>query len=381
MSEKKPLTPSPFGPRGYLTPEESARVRSERANKFADSILSAIRGAAKAVTTDLPGFVMDVADKVAGTTKSFGEKDRSEQMFSAVTGTSKKDETAELVGSFMNPITAVQAMIVPAALVKSAKTVQEANRALRAGESAVEIEKATGIFQLPSNIDDGILRTILDPRSAYIKSVNEGTRPLEDVWNFPELYNAVPGLHRTPVTFDYSIDGAYMTPWDRNAITIGQTDSISNTVAHEVQHAIQSLFRMNSGSSPEAFIQDRERLQSFKDLVNTMYTEATIAGSFDVGAELIPIDKMLRGMQRQATANYMRTAGEVEARAVELIRSSDPGPLRPALDYYKLTLPDSDLSKLIQRPGEKKVDVGIEWNKLVSTLADLQQKIDLEKSR
>ena len=135
MSEKKPLTPSPFGPRGYLTPEESAWVRSERANKFADSILSAIRGAAKAVTTDLPGLIMDVADKVAGTTKSFGEKDRSEQMFSAVTGTQKSNETAELVGSFINPITAVQAMIVPAFIAKDLASVRRAAKLKDAGVS------------------------------------------------------------------------------------------------------------------------------------------------------------------------------------------------------------------------------------------------------
>ena len=367
--------------------ERQAQIARETEQSNA-RIMSAIRGAVKAVTTDLPGFVLDVVDKISGSTKTLGENDRSEQMFSAITGTKKQDEVAELVGGFVNPVTAVKAMIVPAALLKSSKTMQEANRALLAGESAVEVEKATGIFQLPPNIDDGVLRTIIDSRGARFKNTSEGTRPLEDVWHFPELYAAIPAIRRTPVTFDYNIDGAYMTPWDNNSITIGNVGTLADikeVTAHETQHVIQHLFRMNTGTAPEAYITDygfgAGRIKAFQDQVNNLYTEATIAGSFDLGAELIPIDKMLRSLVRGADTNYLRTAGEVEARAAGLIREAQSGPLRPGLEYYKMALPDRDLSKLIQNPGEVKVDSGVDWDKLVDTLAEISQKIEVEKSR
>lgn len=384
MAETKPLTPSPFGPKGYVSPEESARIRSNRANAFAESILSAIRGGVKAVTTDLPGFVMDIADKIAGDAKTIGEKDRSEKMFSAVTGTSKKNEQAELVGSFVNPITAVKSIILPAALIRSAKELREATRAIDAGVDIAEVEYATKIFKLPDNIDDGKLRSILDPRNSYAKDTSPGTRALEDALHFPELYAAMPRIARTKVEFDPTVSGAYMTPWENNKITIGDIGNVNpaDVLAHETQHVVQSIFNLNSGSSSEAFVRDPQRLSTLQGILNDMYTEATIAGSFDIGAQIIPMDKMLRQMAKKADINYIRTAGETEARAVELIRGEPAGQFRSALSYYKQALPDGDLTKLIKDPRmAEQVDAGVDWEKFVSTLIDLQKKIEIEKSR
>jgi hypothetical protein len=364
-------------------PPKKRDTAENRAQSAADFVLGAIRGAVKSVTTDLPGFLLDAADQLAGEVKSFGEKDRSEQMFSAVTGTKKGSSQAETVGSFVNPIAATQAMIIPAALTKSVSKVRDAKAALQWTTDRDKVLIFEDIYKLPENIDDGILRTILDPRGFALKNVNEGTRPLEDVISFPELFAAIPTLKRTPVTFDSSFQGAYMTPWENNKITIGQTDSIPGTILHETQHAIQSIFNMNPGSSPETFLGiSPVRLESFKDVLNNLYTEATIAGSFDLGAEIIPIDKMVRELKRKADANYMRTAGEVEARAAELIFADLDPQLSSGLEYMRRALPDRALDKLIKSPAStQKVDANVEWEKLVDKIIDLQAKIEVEKSR
>lgn len=175
-----------------------------------------------------------------------------------------------------------------------------------------------------------------------------------------------------------------MTPWENNKITIGDIGNVNpaDVLAHETQHVVQSIFNLNSGSSSEAFVRDPQRLSTLQGILNDMYTEATIAGSFDIGAQIIPMDKMLRQMAKKADINYIRTAGETEARAVELIRGEPAGQFRSALSYYKQALPDGDLTKLIKDPRmAEQVDAGVDWEKFVSTLIDLQKKIEIEKSR
>jgi hypothetical protein len=99
-------------PADVLAQEAHKKLR-DKFNSDIAAVYSALRGAAKAVTTDIPGLAMDVADKLAGDTKTLGEKDWSEKIFSAITGTKKKDKDAELVGSFANPLSVIKAVVLP----------------------------------------------------------------------------------------------------------------------------------------------------------------------------------------------------------------------------------------------------------------------------
>lgn len=366
MAETKPLTPSPFGPKGYVSPEESARIRSNRANAFAESVLSAIRGSVKAVTTDLPGFVMDIADKIAGDAKTFGEFDRSEKMFSAATGTQKKSDQAEMVGSFVNPITAVKAMILPAFLTRDLATVKKARQTLKPGETSAE-----GIFRLTENVDDGILRTVIDPKQAKFRfSPLAEARQLDEILDFPALFKIVPALRNVKVeTIPQS--GAY---YDHSNRFIGLGDDLGSAsreqvLLHEVQHSVQNLLGMNPGASVDEFISSSSRASDVQKMINEAYTEATIAGKYDLSAELIPYDKMLRKMKQQAHTKYLLTAGEAEATAVERMFNSITTNLDTPLEYY-------GNPRLLIRGATKDnlVDKDVDWDKLISRVIEIQRE-------
>lgn len=383
MAETKPLTPSPFGPKGYVSPEESARIRSNRANAFAESILSAIRGGVKAVTTDLPGFVMDIADKIAGDTKTLGEKDRSEQMFSAVTGTSKKNEQAELVGSFVNPIALTQAMILPAFLSKELKTVKQAAKLKDAGVPDEVLFKELGIFGGPNANEDGVLRTFLSDQGAKLKYSTElddtgvGRRQstyivpgavmgpdqlmsapwgskavLSDILDHPELFALDPSLKNIRVGPSMGYKGAFYNS-GQDYIGIGAdsrpTDFLS-TLLHEIQHGVQARYNMVGGGNPNMFFADASKidaaegplLEAFKKagarlgpvadaLKSPIYTPSDKLKATKeyqdwalLGASL---DK-IRETKNQAYENYRLLGGEVEAFGTEqMFKTGSTNPL------------------------------------------------------
>lgn len=354
-------------------PPKKRDTAENRAQSAADFVLGAIRGAVKSVTTDLPGFLLDAADQLAGEVKSFGEKDRSEQMFSAITGTKKGSGQAETVGSFVNPIAATQAMILPAFLTRNLKTVKEAQEAFKAGESAAEITAQTGVFKLPDNIDDGILRAVLDPRNAKVNLPAHGkSASLEEVLDFPELYAAIPPLRTGIVRTDLTKEGAMFDP-RKGEIVIGSVPGVSNKelIGHETQHFIQSIIGMNPGSAPEQFLQNPDRLNAVRRMADSAYGRAISIQDTDAAQELLGYRQLLSGISRSADSKYMRTAGEAEARAVEsMIALPASEAIKDPLSFYGPT------SALIKSPGaEKAVDADLDMKKLIERLMDLKQQL------
>jgi hypothetical protein len=366
-------------------PPKKRDTAENRAQSAADFVLGAIRGAVKSVTTDIPGFLMDAADQLAGQVKSFGEKDRSEQLFSAVTGTKKDSRQGELVGSFMNPIAATQAIIAPAFLVKSLKQVKKADQALREGIDAAQVEKYTGIFRLPENVDDGVLRAIIDDSKAKLRysdspaevgvlrrqspinsdgpsmNVHIGTsdiRKLPEVLDHPELFAAIPELKNTRVINEFGgFRGAAYFP-DEDIIRIASDNSperFLQTLLHETQHAVQTKFNMNPGGSPRQFLTDPQAFKEAKahiDSVDNGLMElfkkktdpesvATIMRRQEVVAKK---QQALRTADNQALESYFRIAGEREASAVEAMRAANTRSI-PSMQYY-----GSDLDRLISDP-------------------------------
>lgn len=366
-----------------------------------EALLDVIRGAAKAVTTDIPGFAMDIADKLAGDTKTLGEKDWSEKIFSAITGTKKKDGDAELLGSFVNPIAATQAMIVPALLTRNLSEVRKATKMLDAGLSDEAVLAATGMFAGPNAQVDGIVRTFLSDQGAKLKYSTDldntgiGRRPstyitpgavmgpdmiisapwgssskLDDILDHTELFKADPSLRdiRVSPTLGYG-DAFYSSTKD--LIGLGSQSKprdMLSTVLHEVQHAIQSRNNMMLGGSPEMFLQDAAKIN---DASSTLRESFKIAGD-----KAAPVAKSLKSnlyspsaalqktpeyqqwkllgdsidriseVKNSAFENYKLLGGEIEAFGTEqMFRRNSTNPLeiypasRSPID--SLTVPDS----------------------------------------
>jgi hypothetical protein len=138
---------------------------------------------------------------------------------------------------------------------------------------------------------------------------------------------------------------------------------------HETQHGIQNLLGMNPGSTPEQFISSSSRASEVQKMINNAYTEATIAGKYDLSSELIPYDKMLRKMKQQANTKYLLTAGEAEATAVERMFSSITANLDTPLEYY-------GNPRLLIRGASKEslVDKNLDWNKIISRVLEIQRE-------
>lgn len=336
--------------------ERQAQISAEVQESNA-RILDFVRGVAKAITTDIPGFIGDVVDKLAGDTSTLGEKDRSSQMFEAITGSKSTGSTAEKLGGVMDPKSLLKAIIVPAFLTKSLKDVKTAQRALEAGIDPAKVEDATKIFRLPENVDDGVLRAVIhpglaefNPRRLNFQQDNVAApMQLEDVLNFPELYNLVPDLRSYRVIPEpgLKMNQAYHSTRDR-AIGLGNASSkedLMKSLLHEVQHGIQSRFNMNEGANPGMFY---ENVRAADQAQNILAKEAN-AGSKVAFQEY----QILERVNDLAIKQYKRVAGEAEARAVEKMRSTSARITRP-LTYYG---DEYDLNRMIRSPQEvPKVD-------------------------
>jgi hypothetical protein len=384
-------------------PPKKRDTAENRAQSAADFVLGAIRGAVKSVTTDIPGFLMDAADQLAGQVKSFGEKDRSEQLFSAITGTKKDSRQGELVGSFMNPIAVTQAMIVPAFLTRNLKTVKEAQKALETGESAAEVERVTGIFKLPDQVDDGILRTILDPREAMLnydslyknkvglvrdnltgtfryvtpnKAWGDKDKTLGDVLDFPLLFDVVPDLRDIKLASGGSKmgfgDAAYTPSTD--TISFGQFKTegdLRAALLHEVTHGIQNRFNMNPGANPTQFFVDVNQFDKAKNAIAQLVKSPKVSGAEK--DMLRNVFYSMDEMDSEATKLYKRVAGESEARAVEsMLNVPSAQPIqtqsRSALSFYG---DEYDLNRLIVGASEvKKVDADANLQEFMKLLIE-----------
>jgi hypothetical protein len=333
--------------------ERQVRYQAED-KEVGNRILGMIRGAAKAITTDIPGFLADVADRLAGDTSYLGEKDRSEQMFSAATGTKKKDGTSEFIGSLSNPGNILKAIVVPAFLTKSLKTVKKAEQALNSGTDAAQVEKYTGIFRLPDNIDDGVLRAVIDPSYVNLRPGVTNTAGTElasgvvfrlpEVLDFPQLYQSAPFTRNLMVGHNPAYDpGVASFNSASNYISLGpQRDQmeIIQSILHETQHGVQSKYNMNPGSNPWLFMSDPDQ---FRDAQKALLSSKQYK-EFEV----------LSNAYGDANSMYKKSAGEAEARAVETMQRGTMQSGRPALSYYG---DEYELNRMIRGHEEvRKVD-------------------------
>lgn len=330
--------------------ERQAQIRNETEESTA-RILSFIRGAAKAVTTDVPGFIMDVVDRIA-TGEEFGKNDNSEKLFSKATGTKKGDEKSEQLGGMLDPKAMLKSIILPAFLTKSIKDIKTAERALEKGISGDKVYETLGVFKLPENIDDGVMRSVLhpglaefNPRALTYEGLNiNKIQELGEVVNFPELYRLVPDLQSYRLTPEpgLPVNSAYHNSKDK-LIGLGNASSkeeLMKSLLHEVQHGIQTRFDMNTGANPTMFYEDVTKADRAKNIL----AKQANAGDKKAAQNWNILDLT----EQEATRQYKKVAGEVEARAVEKMRS-EYGPITKPLTYYGDAY---DLNRMILSPSQ-----------------------------
>jgi len=256
---------------------------------------------------------------------------------------------AETVASMISAGGAAKAIIAPAFLVKSLKQVKKAERALNEGTDAAQVEKYTGIFRLPENVNDGVLRAVIDDSKAkLITSPGKlerisgnmfgglSTGPsqlirfqigdivkLPEVLDHPELYKAMPELADIKVGAapQTPIGGAFYSDADKY-IGLGFQVSEKNAMAallHETQHAVQNKYGMNLGGNPWQFM---ERPNEFAAAKKILESNRQSSDRF-----------LLQDVYSDAIKEYNKLAGEAEANAVERMLNN-PTKGASTLSYY-----------------------------------------------
>ena len=216
--------------------------------------------------------------------------------------------------------------------------------------------------------DDGMWRFELDTAAARLKGPLEAVtlspiRPLEQVLDFPALFEAYPQLARAPVDIGKAPAARQGGEWDGKAITVRAPTRAAarSLLLHEVQHAIQDIEGFAAGGSPDAkWRVERKAPEEFARLVDQRVRQedqrwrgsawrTSIYGDDDA--------RFLATERRRAEAAtrwdlYERLAGEVEARDVQKRADWSPAEraaLPPGSDA-DIAAPERIIS--FERPGD-----------------------------
>ena len=273
-----------------LSQAERDRKASEEMDAAVGRIKEFAAGVAKAVTTDLPGFLMDLGDKISGKTSTLGERDNSGKLFEKLTGVKSTGSNAEVLGGFMDPKTLLKAMILPAVVVKGHATASAAKAALDSGIPPREVWKTHGVYQdpasanllavipdttaalnpnviVPGRITDEYTSSFINPtNNVKVQGGMFATHSLKDTLIHPELYHLVPDIMEDTVVRDTGMGiralGSYTPTYKADSgrvvpatIRLGDNPAqgVLSTTLHEVQHAIQDNFALPQGGNPGMF--------------------------------------------------------------------------------------------------------------------------------
>ena len=200
------------------------------------SILSDIGTSFKKLPTSAVGGITDIGNMILGgyaniaelaqgkpITRAAGEglvkkptggSEQLNELFGLPTGSSGLlEDSASAMLSALNPATAIKsAMIVPAVLLKSGKTIKLAEAALAKGVAPVDVFNHVGIYKDPA---DGMLKTVLSDAEAKLKSI---AVPYN---NDPTKYLDTKGLARTGTPFSGSNYGPSQLLSMRGDATLG----------------------------------------------------------------------------------------------------------------------------------------------------------------
>jgi hypothetical protein len=222
----------------------------------------------------------------------------------------------------------------------------EGSEMAASGASPRSVYQATGTWRGPDKLSR---YEIPDAESVLtkpaLKAINEGramTAPLKDVLDHPELYQAYPHLAETPVSFNPSgIHGGAYTPPTGNfsppnhSIMVGGNDpaKVHSVLLHEVQHAVQSKEGFTPGWSSEGAANLRSGLAQQAEQAGMAPEKIK-----DFLANFDPYDA------------YRRTAGEVEARAVQARSNLTPDQARAFNPWLDMMAQAPESKWIVRQP-------------------------------
>lgn len=306
--------------------QEEMSFAWERIKEFAT-------GAAKAITTDLPGFAMDLADKISGNTERLGDKNRSAQLFEKATGIKSTGSPAENLGGMISPETLTKAMIVSAArlakLPGSAINTIKAEEMITAGAKNSEIYPVTGVykdkdFSRKSALSDSEAKINVEPDTqnpGKLRVITPDflTTKLPKVLEHPTLYKLYPELEDVKVLTNYTYPPGSATYYPGfKTLTLGpgeSVDQLRSSMLHEVQHVVSKLDNGIKGGSPEQFLSYSpsklaEKIKKYKTDPDP---------SIRAAADRLEASSKLK--QTEAFLKYEAIPGEQEARFTQSTRN------------------------------------------------------------
>lgn len=328
-----------------LSQAERDRLAAEEMTAAAGRIKEFATGVAKAVTTDLPGFLMDLGDKLSGKTATLGERDNSGKLFEKLTGVKSTGSPAEIVGGMFSPETAVKAMIVSAARlgkINKAIDLPEAERMISFGAPNTNVYGSTGVYK----DKDFSRKSTLSDRDATVKSEpdpqNKGKvrniepnflqTKLPQILDHPNLYKLYPELEDIKVlrNFTYPSGDAKYYPGFKT-ITLGpadDADELKSMILHEVQHAVSNADNGVKGGTAKQFLSyDPQKLAEKIKKYKNDPDPSIVAAAYR-------LEDSSKRKQAEAFFKYQDLPGEQEARFTQSTRNLDEVNLANQLQYW-----------------------------------------------
>lgn len=300
------------------------------------------------------------------------------------------------------PAAGLTAMFLP--VMKGAPNLKKAEAMKAEGKSRTEIWKETGTFQgkdgvwrhelsdSPATLAEGLNKNQFDPSLLAPLKLGE-SRKLGDLLKHPELYRNFPELKNARVRGvpeSMSIRGGFNEATKDFYLGSDTPEQLRETLLHEVQHYIQSQSGMARGGHPSQFVlpevtQMRQELNvAWKEAtrkepelaeVNPYIVEDALNKQRD-GKELYAYEKeelskvenlqdsnriaqlilrrrALDKLETYAHKQYMRLAGEVEARSTTKRSTMDSKQRQATPPWESFDLPEDAFLVRMQVGGGK----------------------------
>ena len=324
-----------------------------------DAIQQLLSGLQK-IPTAIAGGPVDLSNLVLGVLSGKGLSGVAEKPVGGsawlnekfgIEGAGPISDAVELLGSSINPASAVKslAVLVPALVTKKASTALKARQALKKGADPAEVFADTGIYQNPG-LQTELMAVISDANSrlkmdmlgreeglqaimggpGMMVFVESGARDnLSDILDHPELFSKIPELKDIKVRPLFGgFEKAAYNPATKT-ISMGaftKPEKFQSTLLHETQHAIQDMFDLPAGGSPDMFFQNPKAFNEASSTIRDLRSELSnkiLEGSIpkDDASYLQNVmddwSNTFNIARHKSFQNYYALSGEAEARTVQ----------------------------------------------------------------
>lgn len=168
-------------------------------------------------------------------------------------------------------------------------------------------------------ISDGMIRWELSDAEAQLKGIPMNAMPLKNVLDHPEFFENYPQTEYLEIRPYGGKDSlGYFDDSGVIGLNARQSkDSMLSTLLHEVQHKVQHEERFRRGSNPKREQNDIEAvsIMALNDIL-----QGVKGGALDADSAFRQMRPVMEAVDRSpylGVEQYMKTPGEIEARAVQ----------------------------------------------------------------